>query len=158
MDGPTAAHKTLPFNTGVRVLNLDNGRTTHVRINDRGPFIQGRVIDLSRRAAREIHMIGPGTARVRLYIMEGDGPAPLIRPGQGYTVQVGAFRKQGNARALREKLARRYRDVRVSQTDGRQGILYRVRVGAFASRTDAQELVERLLREGSVAQAVVVGF
>jgi rare lipoprotein A len=70
----TAAHCVLPFNTRVRVTNLDNGRSVVVRINDRGPFIKGRIIDLSYGAARALNMIGPGTARVRLEVLEmGDG-------------------------------------------------------------------------------------
>lgn len=72
MEALTAAHKTLPFNSLVRVVNRDNGKTVTVRINDRGPFVEGRVIDLSRKAAREIGIITVGLARVDLYvIMEG---------------------------------------------------------------------------------------
>ena len=70
MNKMTAAHKTLPFDTIVKVHNLDNGRNVTVRINDRGPFIKGRIIDLSRQAARELDMIGPGTARVGLEIIQ----------------------------------------------------------------------------------------
>ena len=74
MHALTAAHRTLPFNTRVRVTNLDNGRAVVVRINDRGPFVKGRIIDLSYEAARVVGMIGPGTARVRLEVLEmGDG-------------------------------------------------------------------------------------
>ena len=68
MDKLTAAHKTLAFDTWVEVTNLDNGKKITVRINDRGPFVRGRIIDLSRAAARRIEMIGPGTARVRLKV------------------------------------------------------------------------------------------
>jgi len=74
MHALTAAHRTLPFNTRVRVTNLDNGRSVVVRINDRGPFVEGRIIDLSLGAARAVGLIGPGTARVRLEVLEmGDG-------------------------------------------------------------------------------------
>lgn len=77
MEALTAAHKTLPFDTRVRVTNLDSGRTVEVRINDRGPFKQGRVIDLSLAAAREIAMIGPGTARVSIQVLDwGPWPPP----------------------------------------------------------------------------------
>lgn len=65
----TAAHRTLPFGTRVRVVNLDNGREVVVRINDRGPFRKGRIIDVSYAAARVLGMIGPGTARVRVDIL-----------------------------------------------------------------------------------------
>jgi rare lipoprotein A len=74
MHALTAAHRTLPFNTRVRVTNLENGRSVVVRINDRGPFIEGRIIDLSYGAAQAVGLIGPGTARVRLEVLEvGDG-------------------------------------------------------------------------------------
>ena len=74
----TAAHKTLPFGTRVRVANLSNGRSVVVRINDRGPFKPGRIIDLSRRAAELIDMIGSGTAPVRLELLGGAGERTLI--------------------------------------------------------------------------------
>lgn len=70
MEALTAAHKTLPFDTRVRVTNLETGRNVEVRINDRGPFKQGRVIDLSLAAARELAMIGPGTARVSIQVLD----------------------------------------------------------------------------------------
>ena len=74
MHAMTAAHRSLPFGTRVRVTNLDNGRSVVVRINDRGPFVEGRIIDLSYGAAGAVGMIGPGTARVRLEVLEmGDG-------------------------------------------------------------------------------------
>jgi rare lipoprotein A len=66
----TAAHRTLPFDTKVKVTNLDNGRSAWVRINDRGPFVEGRIIDLSGAAARKLQMIETGTAKVRLEIYE----------------------------------------------------------------------------------------
>src|SRR3954469_14041461 len=88
MEKMTAAHRTLPFNTWVRVYDLDNRKTTEVRITDRGPFIDGRIIDLSHAAARELEMIGPGIARVRIEVIR----APeAVAPGV-YAVQVGAFR------------------------------------------------------------------
>ena len=66
----TAAHRTLPFQTWVEVRNLVNGQTVRVRINDRGPFVEGRIVDLSRAAAEKIGMIGPGTARVRVVTIQ----------------------------------------------------------------------------------------
>jgi len=73
MERLTAAHQTLPFGTRVRVENLDNGVIITVRINDRGPFTKGRILDVSRRGARELGMTGPGTARVRITVLEGPG-------------------------------------------------------------------------------------
>lgn len=69
MRAMTAAHRTLPFGTRVRVTNLSNGRSAVVRINDRGPFVRGRVLDLSRAAARELRLLGRGTERVRLDVL-----------------------------------------------------------------------------------------
>ena len=80
MDQMTAAHLSLPFGTLVRVTNLDNGRGTEVRINDRGPFVNGRIIDLSRAAARQISMIGPGTAKVRVEVIATPAMAAANRP------------------------------------------------------------------------------
>ena len=79
MDSLTAAHRSLPFGTKVRVTNLDNGRSVVVRINDRGPFVEGRIIDLSLAGARAIGMIGTGTAPVKLEVIEF-GPDPSDPP------------------------------------------------------------------------------
>jgi len=92
MEKMTAAHRTLPFNTWVHVRNLTNEKSCEVRITDRGPFVDGRVIDLSKAAARSIDMLGPGTATVELTIMA----APQDLPAQQlFAVQVGAFRDRG---------------------------------------------------------------
>jgi rare lipoprotein A len=92
----TAAHKTLPFGTLVKVTNLDNGRCTVVKINDRGPFVEGRIIDLSRAAAEQIDMVGTGTARVSLEV--------LSFPAGRFTIQVGAFLRERNAEGVRRQL------------------------------------------------------
>ena len=80
-DGLTAAHRTLPFGTIVQVKNLANGRTARLRINDRGPFVGGRIIDVSRGGARQLGLMGSGTARVRVTSLGRGGFAP--RPGRG---------------------------------------------------------------------------
>lgn len=98
MEGMTAAHPWLPFGSVVRVENRDNRRTSVVRVNDRGPFKRGRIIDLSRAAARELRMIGRGTARVHVVVVE------LARPPSCLELQVGAFRDADNARAARRRL------------------------------------------------------
>lgn len=69
MNKLTCAHKTLPFGTRLRVQNLDNGRAVTLRVTDRGPFVEGRIVDVSRKAAQELGMIGPGTARVRITVL-----------------------------------------------------------------------------------------
>lgn len=73
MEELTCAHKTLPFGTYVRVENLDNGRSITLKVNDRGPFVDGRIVDVSRKAARELGMMGPGTARVRITVLGPGG-------------------------------------------------------------------------------------
>lgn len=101
MEAMTAAHRRLPFGTVVRVDNLDNGRSTEVRINDRGPFVDDRVIDLSRAAARAIGMLGPGTARVRLSVVE------MSEMLDCSLVQVGAFADLDNAGEMERRMRER---------------------------------------------------
>src|SRR5690349_21096826 len=93
METLVAAHRTLPFNTWVRVVNLSSGKSVDVRIIDRGPFIDGRIIDLSHAAATAIGMIVSGTARVRMEVIQ----APAGTPAAVFVVQVGAFRDHANA-------------------------------------------------------------
>lgn len=135
MDAMTAAHQTLPFGTVVHVVNLDNGLSTQVRINDRGPFVDGRILDLSRRAAREIDMIGPGTAPVRITVMEA--PAPL----RCWRVQAGAFRDRENAHRREDQL--RGMGWRTATERGSDGI-HRVFAGPYESRSEAARAAERL--------------
>jgi rare lipoprotein A len=135
----TAAHRTLPFNAVVRVTNLTNGKQTEVRINDRGPFVGNRVIDLSYSAAQAIGMIGPGTAQVRLEVLAGPSPTA------GYFgVQVGAFLRQENAERLKAQLEASYSPVRVVPFDSPNGLFYRVRVGRFDTEDAAEQLASEL--------------
>jgi rare lipoprotein A len=153
MNAMTAAHRTLPFGTWVLVTNLENQLTTQVRINDRGPFIEGRIIDLSRAAAEAINMIGPGTALVRLEIIS----RPEARAGAGhYSVQVGAFKDRANAWDLQGKLTPKYGDVFVQELEAPDGTYYRVRVGRLASYEEAVALARQLGREPDVAVPMVV--
>ncbi len=110
MHAPTAAHRTLPMHSIVRVTNLKTGRSTLVRITDRGPFVPGRVIDLSAAAAKEVDVWREGLARVRLEVLQA--PSPLDRGGR-WCVQFGAFEGESGARKLKEKLSRQYRDAKV---------------------------------------------
>jgi rare lipoprotein A len=153
----TAAHKTLPMNTYVSVLNVSNNKQTVVRINDRGPFVKGRVIDLTYAAAKDIGLIGPGVARVKLVALGKEiaklqsqmGYKPVVETkkfdeGQ-FTVQVGAFRERENALKLadRLKVIFAYVDVLVSE-DGGKGSIYRVRVSKTSSMGRASEMERRL--------------
>ena len=115
MELGTAAHRRFAFGTWVRVDNLDNGKRTEVRINDRGPFVRGRIIDLSRAAARDIDMLGPGTAKVRLTVIA----APRNqRSLQRWRIQVASFRDPALAAALATKLEGRDRVVQLRELDG----------------------------------------
>lgn len=130
----TAAHQTLPLGTRVAVTNLQNGRAVEVRINDRGPFMKGRSIDLSYAAARTVGMLGPGTVPVRIEVLGATGPQ---LPAAIYAVQVGAFTDRDNAMRLKDSLARRFDGVYVARLDGNAGGYYRVRLGHFGRREDA---------------------
>jgi rare lipoprotein A len=94
----TAAHKTLPFGAIVKVVNLENGRFTVVKINDRGPFVAGRIIDLSHAAAADLDMVAKGVALVRLEVLDFVGKSNL------YTIQVGAYNLQWNAANASKRL------------------------------------------------------
>jgi rare lipoprotein A len=141
----TAAHRTLPFETMVRVTNLDNGKSTVVRITDRGPFVDNRIIDLSFGAAREVDSIGPGVVPVRVEVI-----SPGIDPTSGFfTVQVGAFRDRGNAERLRDRLSVSYSPIFIQQYDSPDGVLYRVRVGKISGEDSAHQFSDQLhAREG----------
>jgi rare lipoprotein A len=144
----TAAHRTLPFETMVRVTNLSNGKSTTVRITDRGPFIEHRIIDLSLAAAREIDSVGPGVVPVRVEVL-----SPGVDPTTGFfTVQVGAFRDHGNAERLRDRLNASYSPIFIQQYDSPDGLLYRVRVGKITGEEATRQFSEQLRsREGFTA-------
>ncbi len=145
MHAMTAAHKLLPMGTMVRVTNQENGRSTVVRINDRGPFVSGRIIDLSLAAAKELRVTGKGTARVRL-VNQGDIPglADGDLPGPFY-VQVGAFALHGNAeKVFLGLMSRGFMDSRVQEGDQTGVLLWRVQAGRFATMEEAQGVQERL--------------
>jgi len=169
----TAAHRSLPFGTVLEVRNLDNGKTCRVRVNDRGPFVRGRVVDLSLAAARELDMVGPGTARVELAVVStgmprprspldptpvvASAPAPIrvevsVPDAPVYTVQVGAFSERQRAVTLRDLLAARFEGV-VVRSDG---AWHRVQVGAFDDRADADRQRRALERLGWAALVVAV--
>ena len=139
MNKLTAAHRTLPFETVVRVTNLNNGKTTTVRITDRGPFVDNRIIDLSQAAAREIESIGPGVVPVRLEVLGN------VDVSAGFfTVQVGAFRERANAERLRERLTASYSPIFIQQIDAAQNSFYRVRVGKISGEEAAQQYADQL--------------
>jgi rare lipoprotein A len=141
----TAAHRTLPFGTNVMVTNLENERSVVVRINDRGPFIAGRIIDLSYAAARVLGIVGPGTARVRMETLRGSG-APRENGAAAVWIQVGAFSVQENAYALKRRLETSYPGVAVVRLKTDRGVHYRVRVKPEAG--SVEKTARRLAAEG----------
>jgi rare lipoprotein A len=144
----TAAHRTLPFGTWVRVRNESNGKTVNVRITDRGPFVDKRIIDLSRKAAQDIALIGPGIGPVELTV---------IRPPAGavvelYGVQVAAYAERERAAQLRAKVEKLTGEARLVNPD-QNSALYRVLTGA-STREVASEILKRL-REAKLGGFVV---
>ena len=135
----TAAHRTLPFETMVRVTNLNNNKTTVVRVTDRGPFVDNRILDLSLAAAREIESVGPGVVPVRIEVL---GNVDIT--AGFFTVQVGAFRDRANAERLRDRLSASYTPIFIQQYDSPDGTFYRVRVGKISGEEAAQSFAEQL--------------
>jgi rare lipoprotein A len=147
MNDLTAAHNTLPLGTFVAVTNLNNGRSVVVRVNDRGPFVKNRVIDLSYAAARAIDMIGPGTAPVRIEVLPGLSPPPAAL---GFSVQTGSFVRRENAEAVRRELAREFPDIQISTFETPRQVYYRVRIPA-KDRESAAAVARRLADKGHAA-------
>ena len=156
MDAMTAAHKRLPFDSWLKVENLANGRHTFVRINDRGPFVGRRIIDLSRASAAAINMVGPGTARVRLTLIRRSGgsrgkPADVKVASRGqagrFDLQVGVFANLNNAKSMASKVRKQGMptDIRTSTSAGRT--LYTV-LAQGGSRSRANSRKKRLERQG----------
>jgi len=163
MNKVTAAHPTLPLPSRVRVTNLENGRSIVVRVNDRGPFAKGRIIDLSRRSAQLLGFQGQGTTRVRVQLVRPDGSIAdkggarrtqvARRLGEDdeilgpLYVQVGAFSNYDNARRLRRRLSR-LGDVDIQSASVGRDTVYRVRFGPFDDLPSAQSVLDRVLSEG----------
>jgi peptidoglycan lytic transglycosylase len=150
MHAMTAAHRTLPFGTMVRVHDLENGDSVVVRINDRGPFVEGRIIDLSYAAAQSMHM--DGTALVRLQILS-DGPDAS---GGIYSVQIGAFLDRNNAERLKHRIEKRFHPVIIKTTDRGTGVFNLVLVGQESTRQQAEQLASQLVLDKLATQTYVV--
>jgi rare lipoprotein A len=153
MDKLTAAHRTLPFGTMVRVTRTGSGQSVEVRITDRGPFVEGRIIDLSRAAARAIDLIGPGVGEVRVEPVSVLASAASVPASGLFAVQVGAFREKDRAEKQRSTLDSEYGLARLVFRDGSPP-LWRVLVGRENSADSAAALADRLRSE--VGPAFVV--
>lgn len=160
MYGISAAHKTLPMGTYVRVHNLNNNRTLDVRINDRGPFVRGRIIDLSYGAAQALGVVGPGTAPVRITALGAPvektpatpDSAPQYRPldyySGNFTFQVGAFAEKANAERLVARLTPQYKNAHMTPYFDGTRTFYRVRVGHTTDLEEAAAYELHLERNG----------
>lgn len=142
----TAAHRELPLGTWVEVTNLENGRSIQVRINDRGPFVAGRVLDLSYAAASALDMVGRGLAQVRIRPL-----APVASRLAGprpYTLQVGSFLEERNAVAVKAPLDALTSGTYISKVNIGGETFYRVRVGSFPAREAALRVAQELASHG----------
>ncbi|GAB4290998.1 MAG: septal ring lytic transglycosylase RlpA family protein [Thiohalomonadaceae bacterium] len=180
MHALTAAHTTLPLPTYVRVTNLNNGRSTVVRVNDRGPFHDNRLIDLSYAAASKLGIVETGTGLVEIRALTPGEPAPppvtvarapaaessgadlgapaAAPPPVGLYLQVGAFVSRSNAEQLRSRLSSEaLPPIQVQQgTDASNTPIYRVRIGPIASVDEADRLASRLAALGVGTPHVVI--
>lgn len=142
----TAAHRTLPFNTSLRVENLSNGKSVKVRINDRGPYAKDRIIDLSKAAAKKLDMINAGTARVELFLLYGSksdlNVENLKKPT--YTIQIASLSDRNKAYAR----AKNFKEGWVKKAVADRKTVYRVFVGKFTTTTQAQKRNSELKARG----------
>lgn len=141
-EGISAAHRTLPFNALVRVTNLDNLKSIKVRINDRGPFIKSRILELSYGAARELGFTEQGTARVTIETPEA------VRDSAQYTVQAAAYTEEENAKTLKYRLSKKFEMVAIVPLETNIVRLFCVRVGSYASEERAEQIAGKLTIEG----------
>lgn len=160
----TAAHKTLPMNTMLLVTNLDNNKKAVVRVNDRGPFVRGRIIDLSYQAAKSLGMVGHGLARVQVTALAegtvkhlGDSPTLVhvdLMSGEFY-VQIGAFAQKINAIKLQKRFTDAGHTTVIQTFFGPESTLYRVQVYAGKTLQNAKRAEKALLEHGYVGSFIV---
>ena len=177
MNALTAAHKTLPLPTFVKVTNLNNGRSIVLRVNDRGPFVGDRIIDISRRGAQLLGFQKQGLTKVRIQAVNENGqlvarsqrptavstpsvvaetiarPAPSIPTKKTATalthyIQVGSFSQRSNAEVQAKKLTKTGHRARVEQANNGSGAFWRVRVGPFIERLIAEQRLDRIVADG----------
>lgn len=151
----TAAHRSLPMGTVVMVTNLENGRDVIVKITDRGPFVGGRIIDMSYAAAKSIGMVEEGTIRVKVEVITTPSTRGSNYFDALYTVQVGSFADKGNAMTLKRQLDSDYNDVRVESIDVSGDNYWRVRVGRFRNKDDADQTASKLRMSGHSGRVIM---
>jgi rare lipoprotein A len=139
----TCAHQSLPLGTMVMVTNLENGKSVELKVNDRGPFVKGRIIDVSYAAAKMLDMSEKGTAMVKVEVF-----GPVIEEIQRFTLQVGSFVDETNAQRLAEQLRKSFENVHVTTMETQTQKYHRVRVGQFETRESALVAAEKLSQMG----------
>ncbi len=142
MYGLSAAHRTLPLGTIIRVTNLDNFKSVKVKINDRGPFVKSRILELSYGAAKELGFVDQGTARVKIETAEA------VRDSARYTVQAATYSEAENARMLKERLSKKFELVFIVPLETNIARFYHVRVGSYPSKERAELVAGKLTLEG----------
>lgn len=159
----TAAHKTLPMNTSLLVTNIKNGKQIVVRVNDRGPFVQGRIVDLSYHAANEIGMTHAGVAQVHIQAISkekitvdkyGRANYPDIKQGNFY-VQIGAFFNKNNALRLEKRFKNVGHKTTIQKHNGDKGLIYRVHIFAGYTMSKAKLFEKAILENGYVGAFII---
>jgi rare lipoprotein A len=146
----TAAHKTLPLGTYVKVTNLENGRTVVVKINDRGPFVKGRIIDLTYTAAKKLGMANKGITRVKITVVK----SPFLYTGKGfrysryYAAQIASFSIYSNAKSFKKFLAKYFNKTYIKSTYINNKKFYRVMIGNYSRRASAEKILKKALNLG----------
>ncbi len=139
----TCAHNTFPLGTMVMVTHMENGKSVELKVNDRGPFVKDRIIDLSYAAAQIIGMYEKGTAYVKVETI-----GPVVEQVERFTLQVGSFTDEGNAQRLAEQLRKTFENVQVTTIETSTQKYHRVRIGQFETREEAVGTAERLSQMG----------
>ena len=154
----SAAHKTLPMGTLVQVTHLGTGKRIEVRINDRGPFAPGRIIDLSYGAARQLGIVEAGLADVEIVAIGGTyrPPQRAANAVNSYAVQIASFSLADNARQLADEMRTRFGDAQVATALINNQSVHRVRVGQFTSLEQAEKITSQMIAEGYNGSFIVV--
>ena len=152
MNGYTCAHKDYPFGTRLKITNTINDKSIHCVVNDRGPFVAGRDVDLSYAAAKDIELLEIGTATVRIDRLDRDSSyikeVRYASDSGPFTIQVGSFRDESNATRLKTGLELKYSRVYISKTDMNGEKFFRVRVGEFKEKGEVKKVAAGLAEEG----------
>ncbi len=144
----SAAHKSLPLGTLLMVTDIKTGKQVKVKVNDRGPFVRDRILDLSYGAARQLGIVGEGVAEIELKVV---GRAPIYLPDtkeeKHFFVQIGSFQVKENALRMKETADSHYQNVTVNPVESVNGRMYRVRLGPYLSEQEARLIVGKIRSE-----------